>query len=88
MVVYGRQFLHCWVAPREGRVSRNEVRQKFDHSFSKVAPREGRVSRNLGDLVSQGVDKVAPREGRVSRNLKLVPALHREIRRAPRGACE
>ena len=56
------------VAPREGRVSRNDENGVINPQMT-VAPREGRVSRNL---MKRGVSmprKVAPREGRVSRNL-------------------
>ena len=58
------------VAPREGRVSRNDkgarqLEQKL------VAPREGRVSRNdLASFYNISQD-VAPREGRVSRKFYI-----------------
>ena len=56
------------VAPREGRVSRNE-KEVGDLLWFIVAPREGRVSRNVELLtVPTLYVSVAPREGRVSRN--------------------
>ena len=56
-----------YVAPREGRVSRNDQVELHDGDL-KVAPREGRVSRNVDIGNSSNVIRVAPREGRVSRN--------------------
>ena len=57
-----------YVAPREGRVSRNNYANRYADYGCTVAPREGRVSRNY--LTDEEVEKldVAPREGRVSRN--------------------
>ena len=64
-------FLICssvyWVAPREGRVSRNNF-QRVITLFIGVAPREGRVSRNERYEKATFFIIVAPREGRVSRN--------------------
>ena len=36
-----------FVAPREGRVSRNDIMEDIDGVLEYVAPREGRVSRNF-----------------------------------------
>ena len=57
----------CAVAPREGRVSRNDLSDTGDQQTI-VAPREGRVSRNHGTIDYFTTKEVAPREGRVSRN--------------------
>ncbi len=56
------------VAPRKGRVSRNNLTVGYIHPES-VAPRKGRVSRNDGEEKTAITMKVAPRKGRVSRNL-------------------
>ena len=55
------------VAPREGRVSRNQPLQA-PLLLALVAPREGRVSRNVVNVLNVVLHVVAPREGRVSRN--------------------
>ena len=39
-------FFAFFVAPREGRVSRNFLNGSFERQLQRVAPREGRVSRN------------------------------------------
>ena len=75
------------VAPREGRVSRNEKLSDAADDAS-VAPREGRVSRNFQLCPCHMIHCVAPREGRVSRNQLLLFHYKRTSRRAPRGACE
>ena len=59
-------FSH-FVAPREGRVSRNAIRA-LSYIAPVVAPREGRVSRNVMLQPQFQPVHVAPREGRVSRN--------------------
>ena len=56
------------VAPREGRVSRNNFHNPTVSSLI-VAPREGRVSRNNNAPPTFRGGIVAPREGRVSRNM-------------------
>ena len=58
-----------FVAPREGRVSRNGMGVEQNGALG-VAPREGRVSRNLDVRAKRHLMDVAPREGRVSRNAK------------------
>ena len=40
-------ILNVAVAPREGRVSRNDIMEDIDGVLEYVAPREGRVSRNF-----------------------------------------
>ena len=79
--------LNVAVAPREGRVSRNHIREECFWPVS-VAPREGRVSRNSKKTCRFASIIVAPREGRVSRNLISVIKTGQSLRRAPRGACE
>ena len=64
----------CAVAPREGRVSRNDLSDTGDQQTI-VAPREGRVSRNMAESIGATIKLVAPREGRVSRN-HCIPAWH------------
>ena len=75
------------VAPRMGRVSRNDVVCHGVLLFF-VAPRMGRVSRNDGLVLLGDVLCVAPRMGRVSRNLSRFPNPVRILGRAPHGACE
>ena len=77
------------VAPREGRVSRNNSLIGGIKKWSIVAPREGRVSRNQQEFTTANDEYVAPREGRVSRNTRKTTGRRQpRARRAPRGACE
>ena len=75
------------VAPREGRVSRNDNDYQGP-AAGRVAPREGRVSRNIFASVVFQTPAVAPREGRVSRNPVGRVDYYLHGGRAPRGACE
>ena len=60
-------FLGRQVTAREGRVSRNNFRQK-EKALTGVTSREGRVSRNRFQIASSAIFLVTSREGRVSRN--------------------
>ena len=78
------QYCQNYVAPREGRVSRNPFSIASSVGFFIVAPREGRVSRNLQWKVLMNMAfLVAPREGRVSRNCDIQLAFKPCIRLRP-----
>ena len=85
--IFHAYIVRYYVAPREGRVSRN-ISAITGVPVAFVAPREGRVSRNAMFLSLGTILIVAPREGRVSRNVNPVTPDTMPEGRAPRGACE
>ena len=76
------------VAPREGRVSRNECQPCGQKCFNMSRPARGVCVEIVKSEEMSIAFRVAPREGRVSRNYVIWAVLMAFVRRAPRGACE